>query len=259
MTREHLLPQWLSEVLSNAFPSEHGYDFAYVFTTEAGEGPLRTYGQPTPELVVKAVCEDCNGGWMSALEAETKPFLEPMVRGDDIRLGEADQAILARWAAKVVVLLDHYEAGAVILAPRDTEQVFRGQAPSGFHIRLAYRADDEPAAFDFFLTNHFATQAGITTRDAPDASDPNSFSVTMGLGRAAITVVGGPAIDNPARWVSGSDFPLMIWPPTPAGIEWPPKHPILRSHEDLRDFHETFWTEIRNRDFPRPDALGHIQ
>ena len=256
MTREHLVPRWLVEVLVDACPSDGGYDFAHVFTTEDGEGSPRTFEQIRPEIVVKAVCEPCNGGWMSELEQETMPILEPLVRGDSARLDVGSQVTLARWAAKVAVLLDHYEAGSVVLAPGDMEQISRfGQAPTGFHIRLAFRDEKELGPFNCFLTTHLAEPIG-ESRDS-SAIQANSFSATLGLGRVAIAVIGGPGVSNPGRWVEGGDLPLMIWPPTISGLEWPPMNPVLRSHDDLMRFHESFWARIRNPEFPRPNALGH--
>lgn len=259
LSREHLLPQWLSDVLVDAFPAEDGYEFAYVFTTSEGEGPLRAYSPQQPELVVRAVCTACNNGWMAALEGRTKKFLEPMVRGEILRLSIAEQATLAHWAAKVAALLDHYESGAVVLGPSDADEIAQDQAaPAGFHIRLAYRADEHPDPFDIYLSSHYASPAE-TTEQVVDEAQANAFSVTLGIGRVAIAVVGGPGLENPERWRHGSDFPLMIWPPTPGGIEWPPRHPVLRSHDDLRAFHESFWNRILNPGFPRPDALGRLR
>lgn len=257
LSREDLLPLWLAKVLADAFPSDEGYDFAGVYTTAAGEGPLRTFPQRAPELVVKAVCEGCNSGWMSALEGRTKPFLEPMVRGESVRLEPDRQITLAHWAAKVVALLDHYEKDTIVLGPTDAVQIHRaGQAPAGFHIRLAYRAEAKPAPFDFYLTNLYAAPAGTSSREVGKRADANAFSVTLGLGRVAIAIVGGPGIDNPERWRNGGEFPLMIWPPTMAGVEWPPQNPILNSRDELRGFHESFWVQLLNPEFPRPDAFG---
>ena len=42
-------------------------------------------------------------------------------------------------------------------------------------------------------------------------------------------------------------------------LEWPPMNPVLRSHDDLMRFHESFWARIRNPEFPRPNALGHLR
>ena len=199
------------------------------------------------KLVVKAVCEACNGGWMASLESETIPILGPMVRGDQVHLGIADLAVLAHWAAKVAALLDHHAAGSVILDAGDVDQISRlptGTAPLGFHMRLGYHADATPTPYDIFLTTHVAGPPGTMALEDAEHSLPNAFSVTLGLGRVAISIVGGPGVANLQRWVTGGEFPLMIWPPTATGIDWPPVGPVLRSRQDLQEFHEGFWVGI---------------
>lgn len=256
LTREHLVPQWLTQVLGETFPLDDGYRFAYTHATEAGEGPLRSFDQSAPTVVVRAVCEPCNGGWMSQLEEQAIPVVGPMVRGESFRLDMESQLTLTRWASKVVALLDHYEADSVGLGPAELDEIRSGgHAPGSFHIRLGYRSEDHPAPLDLFISSHYASLHTAADRDE-DQSVPNSFSATLGLGRLAIAVVGGPGVSNPGRWAQGSDFPMMVWPPTPGGLEWPPAHPLLQNRDELREFHEGFWTHITNDDFPRPDALG---
>ena len=257
VTREDVLPKWLSKILTEAFPADDRYDFASVISTEAGDGPARTFRQAAPEVVVKAACTTCNSGWMAKLEEETKPFLQLMVRGEQVRLSDVQQGTLARWAAKVAVLLDHHEAGATVLGPTDIEQIRNGHAPLGFHVQLALREDDEGKPFDVYTALHYAAPAG--TGIAPPSDPPaNSFSATLGIGHTAITVVGGPGVENPARWIEGSARPLTIWPPTMAGLEWPPSFPVLRGRGALRRFHESFWDTIANPEFPRPDASKYV-
>lgn len=256
LTREHLIPQWLGDVLADAFGSEEGYDFGFEFISADGSRTTRSHPQRRAEVVVKAVCEDCNNGWMSALEVEVRPLLEPMVRGEAVRLSVGDQMILARWAAKVAVLLDHYEDGAVVLGADDLREIYaEGSAPTSFHIRLALRPDPGAQPFDFYVSGHHAAPTGDI--DAANVL-PNSFSVTLALGRVVIAVVGGPGMDRPDRWSNGSDFPMMIWPPTTDGITWPPLFPVVRNRIELREFHESFWTAILNPGFPRPDALAQL-
>ncbi len=256
LTREHLVPFWLGEVLADEFGDDDGFDFGFEFIDADGKRTARSHPQRRPEVVVKAVCEGCNNGWMSKLEVEVRPFLEPMVRGGGARLSVDDQVALARWAAKVAVLLDHYEEGAVVLGHDDLRQIhLEGIAPPSYHIRLAFRPEPGSQPFDFYVSGHHAAPKGTTNLET---ATPNSFSVTLALGHVVIAVVGGPGMANPGRWAQGSDFPLMIWPPTPEGIAWPPRSPVVLDRSGLRQFHESFWSGILNPEFPRPDAIGQI-
>ena len=255
LTREHLLPAWLADVLQEAFPSPGGYNFAYEWVDQSGVGQPRAYSPARPELIVRAVCEPCNTGWMSSLEGQVRPFLTPMVQGTDARLEINEQGLLARWAAKVAVLLEHYEPDTIILADSDKHDIVNGSAPTGWHIRLALRGEERPPPLDFHLSNHYAAPE----LDAAErATQPNSFSVTLGIGRLAIAVVGGPGVFNPERWRQGSDLPLTIWPPTPRGLVWPPIHPVLHGHDDLTEFHSSFWDAVVNPNPPRADARRHL-
>jgi hypothetical protein len=127
----------------------------------------------------------------------------------------------------------------------------RSAFTSGF---VGLRTEDHPSPFRFYLTSHFAAPVGTTMKGADIPREANSFSVTLALGRAAVAVIGGPGVGNPDRWRSGGNFQLMIWPPTPGHIIWPPQSPLLATDEALRLFHEGFWKRIVNDDFPRPEA-----
>jgi hypothetical protein len=259
LTREHLLPQWVVELLLSTFPSDEGFDQAYVFATASGEGKPRAYTVDKPTLVVKAVCESCNSGWMAALEGEVAPILGPLVCGEYTEISQADQIILARWAAKVAVLMEHYEDGVVVLDDSDLGTIQNdGIAPMSFLIRLAYREDAAETPFNFLLSSHFAQPTSSPDTTASDEAEPNSFSVTLGIGHVTFSVIGGPAMRNPERWQDGSTLPMTIWPPTSGGLSWPPQHPVIANHEDLREFHLGFWERIQNPEFPTADAARYL-
>src|SRR4051812_42642992 len=63
MSREHLIPEWLLGVLADVSPSSEGFDLGWDYV-DGVNNIARTHGQARPEIVVRAVCESCNGGWM---------------------------------------------------------------------------------------------------------------------------------------------------------------------------------------------------
>jgi len=66
LSREHVLPHWLSTAGSDAGE----------YILERGPKIIRT---PLIEVVTKRVCEDCNTGWMSRIEEGAKAVLEPIL------------------------------------------------------------------------------------------------------------------------------------------------------------------------------------
>lgn len=53
---------------------------------------------------VKAVCEPCNSGWMSALEGRVKPYLLPMIKGEIVEIPPEAQESLAVWTLKTALM-----------------------------------------------------------------------------------------------------------------------------------------------------------
>lgn len=104
LTREHVLPDWLTEIGLGPTPSEHRF------------GRLNRVPRPWPArpftTTVKMVCAACNNGWLSALEGAAKPVLKPLIRGDSRHLSDDDQILIAAWTYKtaLVSLLQHSRA-----------------------------------------------------------------------------------------------------------------------------------------------------
>lgn len=64
---------------------------------------------PAGNFVEGRVCEECNNGWMSALETEAMPILKPLIDGTTSLLSIADdeRAIVAKWATKTAYVISH--------------------------------------------------------------------------------------------------------------------------------------------------------
>jgi hypothetical protein len=58
------------------------------------------------EFKIGCVCGTCNHGWMSRLENEVKPLLEPMLRGTITPLTQPVQTSLSRWAVKIAMVIE---------------------------------------------------------------------------------------------------------------------------------------------------------
>jgi hypothetical protein len=255
VTNEHLVPQWVSAIVSVVSPSDDGYDTRLVVSDGREQELQFDFASSLLNIAVKAVCTQCNSGWMNSLENEVRPVLGPLIRGEDVLLDVAKQLVLARWMAKTSVLVEHLHRGSVVLGPSDLEEIrSTGNAPIGYHMRLAYIEDPSTIAAELLMSNAYMQPLGSLAVDA-EVSDVNAFAVTMSLGHFAVSLHGGPGVVRPGRWADGSHHPLMLWPPTPAGIRWPPAHPIIRSRAELKAFHDNFYTKLLNPDFKRPDAL----
>lgn len=73
-----------------------------------GKGPAKVI--PHSWLEVRCVCVGCNGGWMSALEAENIPLIGCLMKDFAMPLDSSQQTLLSVWAVKTAMVLDFVNA-----------------------------------------------------------------------------------------------------------------------------------------------------
>lgn len=100
LTKEHALPRWLAGPLGADGRVRHAYS-----EPPDGAEPTREWEAGGMDIKPKAVCKQCNGGWMEALESRVRPFLGPMIEGDQAVLSSVDCEALTAWLLKTVLML----------------------------------------------------------------------------------------------------------------------------------------------------------
>ncbi len=103
--KEDIISAWLSKELNPT-----GKVFTDFFTDIPGQPVTKRTEQfgNLATLKLKRVCVDCNGGWMSRLEEDTRPLLEPLIRGITTSLTPAMQRQIAAWGQLKCLTLDAY-------------------------------------------------------------------------------------------------------------------------------------------------------
>lgn len=102
--REHAVPQWLMEHL------DMREDPLYLAAAQSADDVVVESRQHAAGDFVKGrVCEDCNNGWMSALETEAMPILKPLIDGkvSVLSISDAERTIIAKWATKTAYVISH--------------------------------------------------------------------------------------------------------------------------------------------------------
>lgn len=94
LSREHVLPEWLQEWSGRGI-GEHIVSLGI---------DSKSFSAPPFTATVKAVCQECNSGWMSRLEAAAKHHLKGLILGHDRQIETFIQPILATWAYKTVLI-----------------------------------------------------------------------------------------------------------------------------------------------------------
>lgn len=155
LSDEHVIPQWLLEFLGLP-PDDQMFLGAFNAQTSEFVGKPRVHSSFA--FVEGRVCEPCNTGWMSRLEAAAKPILIPLMTGSRLveSLSSAEAALVGKWSAKTAYLhtwAGPFESPAPLQhlktlngdagSPAPTVAVFAMQSafvkPSGF-----FRSDQWP-------------------------------------------------------------------------------------------------------------------
>lgn len=168
-------------------------------------------------MVVKSVCEECNGGWMSALEESAKPVLLPMIedRGAvTLSVGEAET--VATWAIKTALV-----AGSEFKPPIPREfyaDFYDAQVPVGqVRVWIGRTPHLETHTIDF-------RPMTVRREGEEPPSGPNGYQAVLSVGHLALYVVGwrGPKPQlNRVFSYFGDTALVKVWPFAPP-VTWPP-------------------------------------
>lgn len=224
--KEDFIPSWAGRVLRSIYGPR--LDIVYSTrqldtdgTTVLQHDHVRRQTYSAVEL--SGVCETCNNKWMSRIEREVKPILEPMIR--DIRAGVSPHQLepLARWMTLKALEADLIPHGYPTAGPEDYHAFFSNQQPMpGLRVDLG-RIDlrGKPDLY-YSISPMTAAQAlgGLSMRD-PVALEL-SFSMgalwvqTLFIPTAARTYPELPTRPVTPHWTT-------VWPSS-GEANWPPPY-----------------------------------
>lgn len=238
VTLEHAVPEWLLRELGI---------FGSKGRMQAWFGPVETPREWVgSEITAKAVCHDCNQGWMSQLEIAAIPIIKPLLADLSFPVDQPQQRTLSLWAVKTAIAV-----GAS--APKQHESVYsQGQCD-----RL--RALEMPPHTMVFVGRNavsdetFASSRGLL-QPVPVAPSSGTSpleegsATTLGLGRLVFQVVhvrvrpGNEAEritlhPRPGDW---SRLLVQLWPPERDTVYWPPASSVSHTRVTLDALAERF-------------------
>lgn len=228
LTREHVLPQWFTSLPPGEGP------FTIRRVAEAGD--TVEYTAIGAEIVVRAVCGNCNNGWMAGLEATVKQLVSRMINGERQPLTPHDQTIISRWAVKTAVMFLYATKPPVGVSPAHRSHLHGGKVPPNTGVWLArYRA--EPPAYNSWIR---ARQIEMRLRTQPQVTHLGQ-AVTLTLGYYVQHV-----LLTPAAWFT-QDFRFnapqelkrcVLQVPADRAAVWPPPYAV--STQELQQYVDLF-------------------
>jgi hypothetical protein len=194
---EHVWPQWVSRHFADRLP---------LTLVDRSRGvPPRSMS--ILDAHVRRVCQDCNGGWMSQLEMRAKPLLEPMFDGEPVTLERDEQAVVAAWTVKTLMMLDLWQPDPEAFSPTHHQQLHRSAAPpSDTAVLLAFV--DRPTQHTFYAL----------PGEKPGELHRLTMNVGCLVGQVRLGAAGG-AVQNGSEAKRSA---VQVWPRGGDPIDWPP-------------------------------------
>jgi hypothetical protein len=216
LTREDAWPLWLMR----KFPKKS----TGIMEGQIGTKHLPPWRQISPELKVKFICKECNNGWMSRLEDQVKPILEPIFNHETILISSQQQSILSAWAVKTAMVLEAiYSSKFWFYLPVERRFLMETLHPPALtYVWIAKCINP---------TGCYSKASKLTGRTNDLTSNDTGYCSTIGFGPLALQVLSMRLLDStPAesaiiptsqdeRW---SQATICVWPIQMAKQRWPP-------------------------------------
>lgn len=138
-SREHVLAQWLRDVLGPMPMQRTTYGFGFgTLDDQSAYASITPTNTTSPNSllhqVTRTVCMTCNNGWMSRLEVQARPLLVRLLTArrfdTTTHVDQREGEILARWAIKT-----SWTAELAALGDQHQDQTWLG--PAARHLMAA--------------------------------------------------------------------------------------------------------------------------
>lgn len=227
-TRDLADEDWISIWAGRVLRTLAGGEMDVVYSTRQVDADRATVlqhdhrrRQTYSAIKLKGVCRVCNNGWMSDIEREVKPILEPMIRDVRTAIPVRHQEPLARWMALKTLEADLIPHGYPTAGPADFQAFYVNPTPPAKFRADLGRLDLQGKEDSYFsIEPYTAAQEGhgLAVRD------PLAVQVSMSLGpvwlqTVYVNLAGQGYPDLPTRGVE--PYWTTVWPQDHE-VNWPP-------------------------------------
>lgn len=225
LTKEHIFADWLKDYIPREMLS-HTTRRADVDPFLKENIALEKRTGDIHSRRIRCVCKTCNTGWMSRLQTAAKPFLVPMLTGQEITLHRRGQTTLAAWVSVMVMVAEYVNPDKVAAPESDRVFVMRRQKPPNhWRIWISTHANKTMPLYTHNVLD-FAEKGTKVVPGTP-AGGQNTHTTTICLGQHLLihVMASVPAKSIIRRWklpAALRDGFREVWPVSSALVTWPP-------------------------------------
>jgi hypothetical protein len=233
LTKEHSVPAWTEDWLRQALGAKPDEPIHHQWSPPA-DSPHEgySYWSPRVSFTTRSVCASCNNGWMAQLETDVRPFLGPMIRGDQTTLGEAERRLLAFWAVKTVLMNELIRPMDNQLLPVDAacRQLYQDRQPAyGSRVGLGYVDLD-------VRQGNWQEAAPVWILPRPQVGAPDAYLSGQAVGHVLLSVqLPNPDTLQTRRIVDAPANPGLsqLWPERQGDLRGPEGRGVKYTHLSL--------------------------
>ena len=183
-------------------------------------------------LVAGRVCEDCNNGWMSALEIEAMPILKPLIDGTVslLSISDAERTIVAKWTAKTAYVISH--AVPLKKTPDPSHLHYMKDHAGGVPLRVGVFGQQSMATGDFrqIQRNQWRHLTNSPSRITP-IPPRGTYKTALQFRYLMLLVAHWSAPDSELMIAAGIHIPL--WPLRQVNIAYHAQMPPLNMNDPM--------------------------
>jgi hypothetical protein len=234
LTGEHVFPRWSHKYLPPSTEKNYESLRGIRNPTDSQHYEIKRPGD-IRHWKVPCVCSSrCNNGWMrTQIEDTAKPFLIPLITGEECRIFPTAQTRIAAWAVLKAMVAEWMIKGHATTNHMQRKYLMRHYLPpkKGWGVWIGHFVTDKTKNVRYYPlweAHPYLLMPDRLAARRPDkvATYYNSQSSTQVIGQLFIHVLRSPMPNLILRWHfrpphRGSLF--RIWPPTQTSIVWPAK------------------------------------
>lgn len=205
---EHIIAQWLIKRME-------ADDYPVVVAHRKEDSLKARPAHGLKSYTTKAVCEKCNNGWMSKLEAWFQKTMGPLVEptwpkldAELLRLALTERVSLGKWALKTVIMMDANSMMENIVDDATSKALFEGLLVDGLVVEVAHIHEQ---AVGGLLSRGFWTRNGGHSPQWQVHAGKLAFKAVIQLNHLAIRVFRAPGA-HASYYGPNGRLPLRCYP-----------------------------------------------
>lgn len=209
--KEHVVPSWLLKHLDSVT------EVVIPAVARTADSEIIDRRRHTADAMLEGrICNECNNGWMSALEADAKPIIIALIDGERLVFGLTDEerVLLARWSAKTAYMLnsssnlkERVDSGHLRELMTEVTRL-----PSNVAVFLQQHGlrENHTRHFAWIQQNHWPYVPLVPPPDDEGNKGEGGYKIGLQFGRLVLLTVFWP---HPGwRYVIGSGLHVPLWP-----------------------------------------------